>query len=111
MLFCIISCSFPDLSHAHCQQGAEKKRDELCENIPEDDHVEGLKFLAERDMRSLHKVLGFCFRIFLLTQAIPFSTYLHLVGGMFRCRVFGNIFILREVGGGLWCSAGKLDKS
>ena len=26
------------------------------ELIPEEDHVEGLKFLAERDMRSLHKV-------------------------------------------------------
>ena len=41
------------------QQGVEKRRDDLYENIPEDDHVEGLKFLAERDMRSLNKVSGF----------------------------------------------------
>ena len=83
------------------QQGVEKRRDDLYENIPEDDHVEGLKFLAERDMRSLHKVPGFCLRIFLLKQAILYSTYLHLEGEMFRCWVFGNIFILREGGVGL----------
>jgi len=39
----------------NCQNGEESTTDEFTQRIPEEDHVEGLKFLAERDMRSLHK--------------------------------------------------------
>jgi hypothetical protein len=38
---------FSDLLIDSYQQGVDKKRDELHENIPEDNHVEGLKFLAK----------------------------------------------------------------
>ena len=79
------------------QQKEEKKNDE---GIAEEDHVEGLKFLAERDMRSLHKVLCFVRGYLVLHEPIHYSTYLHLAGEMFRCRAFGNISIQKVVGGG-----------
>jgi len=36
-------------------QNSDGKSNEVTQRTPEEDHVEGLNFLAERDMRSLHK--------------------------------------------------------
>ena len=47
---------FTDSVNDSCLNSEEKKSDDIMQRIPEEDHVEGLKFLAERDMRSLHKV-------------------------------------------------------
>ena len=70
--------------------------------------MEGLKFLAERDMRSLHKVTDFLYGYFIKRLYLFYSTSPHWVGKMFRCQAFGNIFTLMEDGGGLWYSAGRL---
>ena len=102
---------FPDSVSDNCQQGEENKSDELMQRIPEEDHVEGLKFLAERDMRSLHKVLCFVWGYLILHEPIHYSTFLPWAAEMFRCRVFDNISIRKEVGGGLWCFAGKIDNT
>ena len=48
--------SFPGSESENYQTEEGRKHKE---RIPEEDHVEGLKFLAERDMRSLHKVTDF----------------------------------------------------
>ena len=45
--------SFPGSESDNYKPDEGRRHKEL---IPEEDHVEGLKFLAERDMRSLHKV-------------------------------------------------------
>ena len=44
---------FPGSESESCRPDEGRRHADL---IPEEDHVEGLKFLAERDMRSLHKV-------------------------------------------------------
>ena len=58
MVFYYISF-FSDSLNDSCQNSGLKKTDEPVNEQPEDDHVEGLKFLAKRDMRSLYKVPGF----------------------------------------------------